>query len=323
MHARRLWLRICTSLTSFALLAALVLSAPGSAHAATQRVARPSGPIYYRNEAIVLMYHEVDYRKLPGDFITPGTFAQELKLFKADNYHIITLDQLIAFLRHRGQLPPNAVLITFDNGYRSFYRTAFPLLKKYHDPATLFMIVHWLDSKGPDAIHRLTWPELRSMYKTGLLDVQSQTYNMHKGVEIAPGESSPATVALQYNPATGHRETLAQYKRRVLADLVRARVELMRGLHEKTVDALSYPFGDYDPLLIHLLHEAGYKYMFTAEIGWGVLRTTNTATLYRLNSGAPDVTPQDLMSTIRYIGQLTWTDPSWKPAKQFIQVWHW
>ena len=297
----------------------------GSPPRAANKSVQPSfyqTPVRYSNEVIVLMYHAIDTRPIPGDVITPGVFAQELALFRQQHFNPITYDQFCQFVSKGSPVPPNAVLITFDNGYESFYRTAYPLLLHYHEPAVLFPIVSWLQHPGMRGIfHTLTWPQVEQMHKSGLIAVQSQTYNMHSGVPVGPGESEAATVGRVYNAATGERETTAQYDRRVLSDLVKARTLVAQQLHERDVDGLSYPFGDYQPSLIQLLHKAGYHYLFTAKQGWGVLRTTSPNTLFRINSGTPNITPQGLMGTITWIAHLTHQSPGWKAPSQFIQLW--
>ena len=282
-----------------------------------------SGPIYYTNQVVALMYHDVQTRRLPGDVITPQTFAQELQLFKQDHYHVVTLSQVTNFLRGRAPIPPNAVLITFDNGYESFYHTVYPMLLKYRDPAVLFAIVRWLSPPYKKGLFRsLDWTQVAKMYRSGLVTVDPQTYNLHHAVQVGPTETSPATVGRIYNPSTKQVESLQAYTQRVLSDLRLARIEVMNHLHEKTVNAMSYPFGDYNPELIHLIHQAGYKYMFTASFGWGILRRTNPATLYRIDAGSPYFTPQGLVETIRQIAADTAHSPAWHAPSRYVQVWH-
>ena len=279
-------------------------------------------PVYYRNQCIVLMYHAVNRRKLPGDVITPQTFSEELSLLRQDHFDVVTFNQLVQFLAKKAPLPPNAVLITFDNGYESFYRTAFPLLRRYHDPAVLFPIVSWLNPPHKKGLfHSMTWSQVEQMYRTGLLSVQSQTFNMHQGMQVGPTSTSPATVARAYNPATGRRESLKAYKQRVLADLIRSRKEIVSHLHERSVVGFAYPFGDYNPLLVHLLHQAGFGYLFTASYGWGNLQSTSPSTIFRLDVGTPYVSPTGLISTIKWIATLTHRNPTWHAPSHYVQVW--
>ena len=298
-------------------------AAPAPVQTTVPAASVDQGPIYYTNEVVVLMYHDISAAKKPGDVITPQTFAGELALFQKDNFHPVTDRQLADFLDHRGTVPPNAVLITFDNGYESFYRTAYPLLKQYHDPATLFVIVSWLDPPYRHGIFQsLTWDQVREMYHSGLVSIQSQTYDLHQAVAVGPNATSAASVGRVWNPATGQTETLDQYRSRVGADVTRARQVLQTQLGEPDVDSLCYPFGDYTPDFIQVLHQAGYRYLYTAKIGRAVLPTTSPDTIFRINSGTPGITPRGLVDTIVAVARQSARTPSWQPPERFVEVWH-
>ncbi len=282
-----------------------------------------SAPVYYKNQVIALMYHDVQAKKLPGDVISPTTFGQELAMLRQQNFHVVSLQQVISFLQGTAPIPDNAVLITFDNGYESFYQTVYPMLKKYNDPAVLFAIVRWLSPPHKKGLFQsLNWQQVEQMYHSGLVAVEPQTYNLHYGAQVGPHSTSPASVARLYNPANGSVETLAQYDARVYADVERARQELMARLHEPNVDAMCYPFGDYNPSFVHVLQKAGYRYMFTASFGWGILQHTNPTTLYRIDAGSPYFTAPGLISTIRQIATDTANNPTWHAPSQYVQVWH-
>ncbi len=296
-------------------------SASTSSTLASTHLGTVTSTVYFRNQVIALMYHAVDQRKLPGDVITPSTFAQELQLFRKDGFHVVTLAETIAFL-HGAPIPPNAVLITFDNGYESFYRTVYPLLQKYHDPATLFAIIRWLSPPQRKGLFTsLTWSQVETMSKSGLVTVMPQTYNLHHAVAISSTLTSPATVGRPYNPATRTVEATSAYDAHILHDVERARADLVRHLQESNVNAMSYPFGDYTSALDRLLHEAGYRYLFTASYGWGILRSTNPNTLYRLDAGSPTFSAQGLIWTIKWIASQTTANPGWHAPNHYVQVW--
>ena len=290
---------------------------------AAQTTPGSQGPVYYSNEVVVLMYHDISATKKPGDVITPQTFAAELALFQKKNFHIINDRQMAAFVDHNGTVPPNAVMITFDNGYESFYRIAYPLLKQYHDPATLFVIVSWLYPPYRHGVfNSLTWDQVREMYQSGLISIQSQTYDLHQAVQVGPDATSAASVGRIWNPATGQTESLDHYRSRVGADVAKARQLLQAQLGEPDVDSLCYPFGDYTPEFIQVLHAAGYRYLYTAKIGRAVLPTTSPDTLFRINSGTPNYTPQGLVDTIIGVARASARTPSYKPPQRFVEVWH-
>lgn len=280
------------------------------------------GQVVYQNEVVVLMYHAIRPVATGGDVITPATFAEELKRFRQDGYHVISLRHLIRFMQDRQTVPPNAIVITFDNGYRSFYREALPLLQAYHDPAALFPIVGWLNGEPvPAGNHALTWKEMRAIQASGLVDIQSQTYNLHQAVAVGPHTTEAADIGRVYSYQTGQQESPAAYVQSVTADLLQARQVLQQKLGLTRLDAFVYPFGDYTPALIHILHQTGYRYLFTAKIGWANQQGGSLDTIYRINAGAWDMTPQGLIFAINQVARLTAANPHWQPPARFVEKW--
>lgn len=300
--------------------ASLSVPASPAMSAAAPKVPTWSNGVYH-NEVIALMYHSVREEASPGDDITVSTFAQELALFASDGYHVITLGQFEEFIRGKGAVPPNAVLLTFDNGYQSFYQQAYPVLVQYHDPAVLFAIGSWLDSgSGPAGTHTLNWAEVRTMAASSLLSVQGQTWDMHRGITVGPGKSEAADIGLAFDPATGQSESQVGYDQRVLADLQRSQRDITSEVGVPA-NAFAYPFGDYDPALIDLLRQAGFQYLFAAKLGWGNIAGQSPDVLYRLNVGASQVTPTGALAAIQTLARDTARDPGWRPPKQYVEVW--
>ena len=86
----------------------------------------------------ILIYHRVND---DGDLFFPGmprrVFEQQMR-YLAGRCHVLRLDEAVNRMRERG-LPDNAVAITFDDGYRDNYTHAFPILKSFNLPATIFL----------------------------------------------------------------------------------------------------------------------------------------------------------------------------------------
>jgi peptidoglycan/xylan/chitin deacetylase (PgdA/CDA1 family) len=272
---------------------------------------------------VVLMYHAFRLHPIPGDDITPADFAAQLALFRADGYHVITLSTFEAFVSGRGRVPPNALLLTFDNGYASMYRYAYPLLLRYHDPATLFPIARWLFHPGqaPPGIHPMSLKDLRTMLASGLMSLGTQGWDVHQGVPVGPDSSEAADIGRIYNAATGRRESVAAYEARVLGDLRHAQ-QALAPLVGGPLQAFAYPFGDYTPRLIALLHAAGFRYLFTAKIGWANIQGQSPAVLYRINVGSYGETAADAVSAIATVASDTAAHPGWRPPQQSVEVWH-
>lgn len=97
------------------------------------------------NRATIVLYHGVcppgagegifNYRK---KFITPEAFERQIAWIKR-RYAILPLAELVVRLAGNGALPHQPLAITFDDGYENFYTHAFPILRKFQIPATVFI----------------------------------------------------------------------------------------------------------------------------------------------------------------------------------------
>ena len=117
-------------------------------------------------QAVILMYHRVvptsagdaraekwlRYRSLPGIVVSPAMFESQLRFLKR-KYRIISLEDMAELLAAREDIPQKSVAITFDDGWRDNFDYAFPILKKYNVPATVFLTAEYIGTE------RLFWPE--------------------------------------------------------------------------------------------------------------------------------------------------------------------
>src|SRR5689334_797698 len=100
---------------------------------------------HYKNKVLVLMYHHLDETEKGGAIISPAAFEAQIQMMLANDYHFISMDEFIQFKRKQRSIPDNAVLMTFDDGYESFYTKAYPILRAYDIPATKFVIGYNID----------------------------------------------------------------------------------------------------------------------------------------------------------------------------------
>jgi peptidoglycan/xylan/chitin deacetylase (PgdA/CDA1 family) len=89
---------------------------------------------------------------------------------KSNGYNIIPLSEAVAYIRDKRHPPDKTVAITIDDGYENNYRYAYPVLKRYKIPATIFVVVDFVGKKG-----FLSWGELKELSASGLVDVESHT----------------------------------------------------------------------------------------------------------------------------------------------------
>jgi len=104
-----------------------------------------------RRHPVILMYHSVNDRSYPyiypDNIVSVENFERQIA-YLASRRRVISLPELIGYVRGGGRLPADTVAITFDDGYYDFYSKAYPILKKYNIPCTLFLISGILDSGG-------------------------------------------------------------------------------------------------------------------------------------------------------------------------------
>lgn len=86
------------------------------------------------------------YHRFGDGYITYQSFEKQIEYLKK-NFNIIDLQSCLDFLYGKRQLSPNSVLLTVDDGYQDFYNIAFPILKKYNAPATVFLTVDFIDKR--------------------------------------------------------------------------------------------------------------------------------------------------------------------------------
>ncbi len=101
----------------------------------------------------ILMYHHVDAVEhvdplQSSNTISPERFEWQMKYLKDHRFHVISFDQFMKARKDKSQLPHKAVVITFDDGYEDNYTEAFPILKKYGFPATIFLVSDLINTPG-------------------------------------------------------------------------------------------------------------------------------------------------------------------------------
>ncbi len=104
-----------------------------------------------RNKLLVVMYHGITlntYNPLVWTHLPVCKFKKQLHFLK-EHYSIVSLEQVEKALDGNTVLPPNAAMITFDDGYMNNYEVAFPVLQEMKIPATIFLTVGRIGSNRP------------------------------------------------------------------------------------------------------------------------------------------------------------------------------
>ncbi|WP_339220966.1 polysaccharide deacetylase family protein [Paenibacillus sp. FSL H8-0332] len=248
----------------------------------------PKG-VYYKDHVAVLMYHHLTETPLmlyPG--VLPAVqFDEQMQLLKQEGFHVITMKQYREFMLDRAPVPDNAVLLTFDDGYESFYKLAFPILQKYGYTAVNFIIVSDVDNTNKQQVPKLTWEQMREMKRAGM-GFYNHTYNLHYyGVVDAEGGTRPAASSLLYIHDENRNELNEEYYRRVTGDLAHAERRLKEELGN-TDSAIAFPYGSYNEKLLEICDSLGIHLKFNIGLGLSSRTTLNAP---RINEGNRTLTP--------------------------------
>lgn len=190
----------------------------------------------------VLVYQRFSSTKADKTIVTAAAFDEQMKFLKENGYRVITLDQLMDFLEFKAQIPQKSVAITIDGGWRCVYDIAFPILKKYGYPATLFVYTDFIGGQKA-----LSWEQIREMTENRLdIECNTKTHrNMKKPLE---------------------KESFKDYFDNLQAEISESK-KLIKQKMDKDCKYLAYPYGETSPLVIALLKKHGYRGAFTLRQG--------------------------------------------------------
>ncbi|PGK51235.1 hypothetical protein CN918_25945 [Priestia megaterium] len=201
----------------------------------------------------VLMYHHFLTKEENKNFvgvsttITPQAFDEQMNYLKKAGYETITPADLELFINGKINLPAKSVVLTFDDGLKSNYLYAYPILKKYDFKATNFVITSRMtpynQTFNPDSIQSLSTLEMTEM--KDVYSFEGHTNNLHYFLN-------------------GKGAILSTLFTDVLVDLQTNRLALK---DFSQAYYLAYPFGHYDSNTIEAAKQAGFRMAFTTKKG--------------------------------------------------------
>lgn len=209
-------------------------------------------------EVPVVMYHSVlKDESRHGDYvIAPAEFESDVRYLREHGYTTVLIKDLIQYTQGGG-LPEKPVLLTFDDGYYNNYLYAFPIAKQYGCKFVLSPIGKYAqlytDTPDENAYYsHATWPQLREMAQSGLVEVQNHSYDLHSstggrlGVKQKAGESAEA------------------YAQMLKGDLLQAQTAIEEQVGARPT-AFVYPFGAVSKATPALVKEMGFLCTLSCE----------------------------------------------------------
>lgn len=223
----------------------------------------------------IIMYHSLlKDKKYQGKYVlSPDLFENDLKYLSENGYTTIVVQDLIDHYENGTPLPEKPVMLTFDDGYYNNYLYAYPLLQKYNSKAVISIIgIHTEKFSATQDVSanysHITWDEITEMTKSGLVEIQNHSYNMHSLDKGRKGSKKKSS------------ETNAEYCEILKSDIEK----LQKLLYENcniTPTAFTYPFGAISDASVDVIKELGFKASFTCLQKINILESEDD--LYLLN----------------------------------------
>jgi peptidoglycan/xylan/chitin deacetylase (PgdA/CDA1 family) len=197
----------------------------------------------------ILTYHQVTAAPHPAFrkySVTPRQFGAQMRWLRACRYETVDLARLARWLEGTAELPPRAVVVTFDDGFLDAVNYAAPLLRAGGFTAIFYVVA-------------------------GLIGKQSAWLRAERGFE-APMADRASLERLRSDGFTIGSHAVSHPRLRTLSDgdcrreLVDSRAILEQQLGT-AIEHLAYPFGDWDERVRAIASDAGYSTATTVEIG--------------------------------------------------------
>jgi len=209
------------------------------------------------SQVAVFAYHRlVDKVRYPGTEITPAVFEAQMKELKDRGITVIPMQDFLAWRRREKDIPSSCAIITFDDGWKSQYEVAWPILKKFGYPFTMFIYTEGVRGGSLGGQEAITWEQLADMRDAGVdIEAHSATHQDlregHTIMLIEPGGKRIRT-----------KLTGAEYEQWVQNEVVGCKVTIEQRLRVR-VNCFAVPFGNYNEHVKEIAKNAGYEALFT------------------------------------------------------------
>lgn len=226
----------------------------------------------------ILVYHEIKDEQPEGSYtiVSEDKFRKDMQWLKSHGFETILLSEAVNYVKNGVRLPERPVVITFDDGYESTYERAYPILKDMNMKATVVLIgdmvgVECRSDGSPLICPYMTWDQAKDMYESGVFDIQSHTYGMHKNNETSRKGMLPL-----------EGESDSEYKQAITDDC-----DAMSGLISDNTGChlylTAYPYGFSSQKTDEILKDAECEVTLGTGYDTNQLRIGDTDCLWNMN----------------------------------------
>jgi peptidoglycan/xylan/chitin deacetylase (PgdA/CDA1 family) len=235
-------------------------------------------------KVVVLCYHRFEDNKRDQLAINPTEFRSQMKQLKDDGIAVISMKDFLAWRRGEKSIPSKSCIITIDDGYISGYNVAWPILKEFGYPFTMFIYTNYVNVGGKS----LTWTQLEQMRDAGV-DIECHTVSHHDLRHAPKGQDYMTWL---------HNEIYTS------KDILEQKLGI-------SIVAFAFPYGTYNEVVRKMATEAGYQALFTVYgQHMGIDAHADQLGRYALDSLHPD-----LFKTVVDFGATDGVDPGVEAAQ--------
>ena len=182
---------------------------------------------------ITIMYHRFEENKYPSTNIKMVDFVKHLEMIKKNEIKFINPSNFEEELKNNKK--QRKVLITIDDGYESFYKNAWPILKKSQIPFILFVSTREVGKKG-----YMSWENIRELDKFDFVEIGNHSHSHDYLIDFT-----------NFDIKNDLKESISIFKKQL----------------GKNSIFFSYPFGEYSTALKDIVIDLGFKYAFGQHSG--------------------------------------------------------
>ena len=179
------------------------------------------------------MYHRFEENKYPSTNIRIDDFIKHINIIKDNEIRFINPKNFIDELRNKKT--ERKILLTIDDGFESFYKNAWPILKEKRIPFILFV-----STREVGAYNYMTWDQIREIEKEDFVEIGNHSHT--------------------------HEYLVDENKDVILSDIEKS-ISIFKKELGKNSDFFSYPFGEFSLEFKNIIKSLGFKYAFGQHSG--------------------------------------------------------
>jgi peptidoglycan/xylan/chitin deacetylase (PgdA/CDA1 family) len=200
-------------------------------------------------QVIIFGYHRfVNSVRRPDTEITPQAFEAQMQELKNKNITVIPMQDFLAWRRGEKAIPVKSAILTFDDGWKSQHEVAWPILKKFNYPVTLFVYTEGIRPGHFSGGESMSWDQLAEMRDAGV-DIQGHT-------------ATHSDLRKPYDKVAKKKLSPEEYEEWLQKEIAGSKQMIEQKLGVK-VNCFAVPYGFHNDHIRDVAMKAGYEALFT------------------------------------------------------------